>query len=63
MAVSPEQQTQILTLIERGLSSPDIANKVGVGTMVVAGYRASLSRASKSESEDVIEAFETTFRL
>ena len=31
--------------------------------MVVAGYKASLSRAAKRESEEVVEAVETTFRL
>jgi len=63
MSVSPEQKTQILALIEQGLSSPEIAHTVGVGTMVVAGYKASLSRASNSESEEVVDAVETTFGL
>ena len=63
MAVSPEQQAQIIALLEQGLSSPEIAHKVGVGTMVVAGYKASLSRVGKRESEEVVEAVETTFRL
>jgi RecB family endonuclease NucS len=60
---SPEQQTQIIALIEQGLSSPEIAQRVGVGIMVVAGYKAALARASKAESEEVVAAVETTFRL
>src|ERR1035438_4106553 len=63
MSVSPEQKAQILALIERGLSSPEIAQQVGVGKMVVAGYRASIARERNAESEEVIAAVETTFGL
>jgi RecB family endonuclease NucS len=65
MSVSPEQKAQILALIDQGISSPEIANQVGVGTMVVAGYRAALTlaRASTEESGELIDALETTFGL
>lgn len=63
MSVSPEQKEQIFALLEQGLSSPEIAHKVGVGTMVVAGYKAFLTKTIDGESGEVIDAVETTFGL
>ena len=63
MAVSHQQKERILTLIEQGLPSADIASQVGVGKMVVAGYRAAIARERNAESEEVIAAVETTFGL
>ena len=63
MAVSTEQRTRIFALMEQGLSSSEIAHKVGVGTMVVAGFKASVARTAKTESEEVAEAEETKLGL
>jgi DNA-binding CsgD family transcriptional regulator len=63
MSVSSEQKEQILALIEKGLASQGIAQQLGVGKMVVAGYRASLARERNAETEEVIAAVETTFGL
>jgi transposase-like protein len=63
MSVSPEQKAQIFALIEQGLSSTEIAQQVGVGKMVVAGYRASIARGRNAESEEIVAAVETTFGL
>src|ERR1700722_930407 len=63
VAVSPEQKAEILALMAEGLPSAEKALKVNVGTMVVTGYRAWLVNAASEESEEVIDAVETTFGL
>jgi len=63
MSVSEDQKAQILALLKEGLSSPEIAKKVGIGTMVVAGYRAALAREGAQQSGEVADALQTTFGL
>ena len=46
MSVSEDQKAQILALLRQGSSSQEIAKKVGVGTMVVAGYKAVMTKAT-----------------
>jgi transposase len=63
MSVSEDQKAQILALLKEGLSSPEIAKRVGVGTMVVAGHRAALAREGAQQSGEVADALQTTFGL
>jgi hypothetical protein len=63
MSVSEETKTQILNMLQQAIPSDEIAAKVGVGTMVVAGYRAAQARAHGRAVNEVTDAVETTFGL
>ena len=39
MSDSEEKKTQILSMLQQGMPCDEIAAKVGVGTMVVAGFK------------------------
>jgi RecB family endonuclease NucS len=64
MPVSKELEDQIKALLlEQQLSCREIANKLGVGVQVVAGYQAAMTKRSGSQSTELAEALETTFGL
>jgi hypothetical protein len=48
MSVSEDQKAQIIFLLEQGWSSKEIAKKLGVGKMVVAGYKAVITKATNT---------------
>jgi len=63
MPVSKELEEQIKALLEQQLSCREIANRLGVGVMSVAGYKAAMTKQSDSQSTELVEALETTFGL
>jgi RecB family endonuclease NucS len=63
MSSSEEKKKQILGMLEQGMSSVEIAGIVGVGKMVVAGYKAALTKAQGRAASEVADAVETTFGL
>lgn len=63
MPVSKELEDQIKALLGQELSCREIANKLGVGVQVVAGYQAAVTKRSSNQSTELAEALETTFGL
>lgn len=63
MPVSKQIEDQIKALLEQQLSCREIANKLGVGVQVVAGYQAAMTKRSSNQSSELAEALETTFGL
>lgn len=63
MAVSEEQRARIRELAAEGKRSPEIAQLLGLKTMVVAGIRAAWKRAQGQTTIEEADAIETTFGL
>jgi len=65
MPLTDDQRNDIRTLLGEGLSSDQIAEKVGVPMRTVAAFRANLSRISPEgdADEEIVDAIEATFGL
>ena len=63
MSDSEEKKTQILSMLQQGMSCDEIAAKVGVGTMVVAGFKAHMTKEQGRAVSEMTDAIETTFGL
>ena len=62
-SVSEEQRAQIQALAADGKKSPEIAQLLGLKTMVDAGIRAAWRRAEAQTKTEEADAIETTFGL
>lgn len=63
MSVSEETKSQIIEMLGQGISSQEIAEKLGTGVQVVAGYKAALTKAKIHEEEAVVESVEAKIGL
>jgi RecB family endonuclease NucS len=63
MSVSEETRSQIIEMLGQGISSQAIAEKLGTGVQVVAGYKAALTKARIREEEVVVESVEAKIGL
>ena len=63
MSAPKEKKAQIRELLDQQLSCREISDKLGVGIMVVAGFKAALTRAGGKVGVEVADALETTFGL